>query len=797
MNNPILYDGNETTFTTLGIGVLSDCITVRVRRVLNGKDELEVTYPTDGERYSELKNDRVILAVPEYKKDAQPYRIYQITKPMKGSVKIYARHISEQKNFIPIMPFTASSLAETLTKISSYAAESSPFTFWTNKSVSSAFKLTAPASLGNVLGGMAGSILDTYGGEYEFDKYQVKLWNRRGVDRGVSIRYGKNLTKLEQKETLGDTVTGVCPFYKSFEGDTIVTLPEKVVESQYANLYAYKRTITKDFSEVFESVPTEAQLRAAAQSYISGAGIGQPQVSLDVSFEHLAQYKEYENIGLLETINLGDTVHIDYAKLGISATARVVETDYDVLRERYNSVKVGRVKASLTQTIRDISATAEKSADVAGNIGAAISSAIATESAKITGVNGGYIRTNRDADGEPYEVLIMNTPDVTTATNVIRINQEGVAFSTNGYEGPFNAAFTIDGHIVANYVDTGILTANIIRAGILADITGTNFWNLDTGELHLEAVSSIEQKLRNIGGRNILLESATKHFIRYGGGTLDITDNVFVDEWACDDAHRAVGTGGNSTTALLMIGTSQTTPAYLSGQKYVLSIYLKNNDSKNLIAGVNGTNDRETIAPGEAKRMVRYITGNGTTSIQFQIFVANVGDSYDFTWWHPKIEYGEVPTSWTPAPEDMATASDVSASIEILAGDIRSTVNRVTSLEGDVQTRISTAVEQSEASLGIRIDRAENIAGQLTNTLDAHFDFSATGLQIRGTENSTAGSYLNLASDRMSLYSNNAERLWLTAEGANAQAFNAEESVSVGNFIWEQYPGGFRLRKRT
>ena len=525
---PILYEANETAFTSQGLGALADAVSASVSRVVNGKDELTLVYPSDGIRYADLANDRIIYAVPEYRKSAQPYQIYKITKPMNGRVTVYARHVGSQRTqYIPVMPFTAGTLTETLNKIPQYVAETCPFTFWTNKTVTADFKLEKPASLGNVLGGMAGSILDTYGGEYEFDGYTIKLWSRRGVDSGVELRYGKNITDIEHSEDFSGIVTGVCPYWQGMDG-TVVTLPEKVVEGAYANTYSFRRSVIKDFSEKFMDQPSEADLRAAAQAYVAQSKIGVPTINLKVSFEHLAQYTGYENLQLLETLNLGDTVSIIYEPLNITATARIAKTTYDCLNEKYTSVQIGSVKSDLEQVMSSVSNTAAEAKEaLTTTVPSAIEAAVENATDLITGVNGGYIVIDRDANGKPYQLLIMDTDNKATATNVIRINQNGIGFSTSGYSGPFTTAWTIDGSFVADFITAGVLNAALAKIGVLSDAAGKNSWNMTTGEFYIR------------DGKIVVAVTKVFDHNDYSAEDLTIIQNlILADSWTEEDVDK-------------------------------------------------------------------------------------------------------------------------------------------------------------------------------------------------------------------------------------------------------------------
>lgn len=464
---PILYDSSEQNFTSMGLGALGDAISCTVYTVLNGLFELEMTYPISGLRYKELQISRIIKAVSEKGGTPQLFDIYAITKPISGVVTVYASHVSGRKQFIPIMPCLATGIVDALNVIPTKAAESFPFTFWTNKTTAGNFILKHPASLGQVLGGMEGSLLDVYRGEYEFDNFTIKIWNRRGQDNGVTLRYGKNITSIEQEESIASTITGICPFWADFEGNTVV-LSEKTVDSPNASNFPFKRTVVKDFSLAFDNEPTEAQLKAYTEAYILANNIGVPEVGIDISYENLADYEEYAGMQLLEQIRLGDTVHVYFEPLDITAEARAVETRYDVLSGKYIKIRIGSVKANLSKTINNITnETNEAISQSAANTSTALEDAFKAALELFAGVDGGniYYRTN-SVTGKPYEILFMDTDNMQTAQKIVRANYAGFAVSKTGMNGPWTVAVTGDG-VVADSITTGTLNANLIKAGIL------------------------------------------------------------------------------------------------------------------------------------------------------------------------------------------------------------------------------------------------------------------------------------------------------------------------------------------
>ena len=201
---PILFPPNAVDFTTNGLGVLADSPRCEVTEERNGPYELEMDYPIDGQHFSEITHSAIIYAVPADGKDPQPFRVYDITKPLDGLCTIYAEHISYQLAHIPVTPFgRCTSVASALQGLKTNAAETCPFTFWTDKASTGTFEVKEPVSIREMLGGTRGSILDAFGGgEYEWDGYTVKLYQHRGHDKGVTIRYGRNLTDLKQDEAI-------------------------------------------------------------------------------------------------------------------------------------------------------------------------------------------------------------------------------------------------------------------------------------------------------------------------------------------------------------------------------------------------------------------------------------------------------------------------------------------------------------------------------------------------------------------------------------------------------------------
>lgn len=470
---PVLYDKTETAYTTNGIGRLSSAVSCLVTEERNGVFALEMVYPSSGEHYADITPGMQILASVGKGRQTQPFEITKVTRPISGKVTVEAEHKSYQMELIPVGPCEAESATEALAALKAAAAESCPFTFWTNKVTIASFAHTVPGSLRSRLGGEAGSVLDVYGGEWEFDRYTCRLWSARGEDRGVVLRYGKNITDISQEESIQNTITGVYPYYQS-ETD-YVELTEKVLHSAHADEFPYQRTMVLDLSSEFDGTPTEAQLRAAAQSYMSRHSIGVPKVNLKVSFVDLAQTEEYKDVAPLEEVRLCDTVGVYFEPLGVEAKAKVVRTVWNVLEDRYDSVEIGEVRANMARTIAAIDKEAVQAVDRS-----ALSSAIRSLTDAITGASGGVFRWKFNDDGEPEELAILDTGNIDTAVNVWRWNSGGFGHSSTGYYGEYTVGIQQDGQIVADMITTGILQG----IQIIAESGSIGGWGIDSTKLY-------------------------------------------------------------------------------------------------------------------------------------------------------------------------------------------------------------------------------------------------------------------------------------------------------------------------
>ena len=550
---PILYKPDAKT----KIGWLAEASDCQCTEERNGVFELEFQYPMLGRYAADLVIDRYVKAKPNASAANQFFHIRKVSKPINGMFTVSCEHISYALSGYPVPTVSASGNAQVainaiLTAAKNQLGKDTGFSVATTDiTLSSSIALTN-VSARAALGGVSGSVLDVYGGEYEFDNHTIKLHKARGKDRGVRIAYGRNMTELKCDIDMDSAYTGIYGYVKNDNVD--LHSYKAVTNSSGINA----KTLIRDFSSDFsggDSEITQSGLDSAVSAYAAANDINSPTVSMTVSFVDLSQSPEYASFSELESVSLCDTVQIYHKDLNINIKAKVIKTVYDVLRERYTSIDLGSPRANFADVIKQ---TVNETKDLRGQIvlaksdlTAAYEKAIADATAAITGNSGGYIRLNPAEN--PQELLIMNTPSAETATKIWRWNLSGLGYSSTGYSGSYKTAITQDGHIVADFIDTGTLTANIIKAGIMQSTNGEFSFNLETG--HIEA-SDI-----NITGGDINLDGGTLSVLNDDGYKADLSGGVL-------DLYQGASTGTGTGYKYLTFGSSMLYKTALGGDWY-------------------------------------------------------------------------------------------------------------------------------------------------------------------------------------------------------------------------------------
>ena len=446
-----LYDRNETDFKHNGICILKPLEAV-VTEELNGDYSLKITMPR-GNKEIEIEQ---IIKVPTPKSE-QLFRVYNSDIDMLGSQVFYARHI-----FYDLLDYfiedtrPSGNGALAISKI----LENTPFTG--NSDITN--QGTAYYQMINPVKAILGAdnaFIEVWGGELERDNFNIRMKNHLGTDRGVSIRYCKNLTGLRFVEDLSGVYTKIMPTGLKENGQTLLKIPEKYVSSPLIDNYVNTKTTRIHYSDIkIDEETSEAQAletlrNAAAQEFENG--LDKPQITATVEFIPLQDTEEYKDFAVLESVYLGDTVKIFHEDLNIELEAKVIEYEFDALSKRYNKVILGNANPKYGDAQKQY--VKQQKAETT----TALEQAIINATQLITGNQGGYIVMNPAE--KPQEIFIMDTPDISTSQKVWRWNLSGLGYSSTGINGPFALAMTMDGAIVADFITAGTINGSLIKAG--------------------------------------------------------------------------------------------------------------------------------------------------------------------------------------------------------------------------------------------------------------------------------------------------------------------------------------------
>lgn len=505
---PILYAASETDFTTNGIGLLTDAVSCTVTEERNGAYEATLVYPAKGHLAEYIAEDAIIKAKANDTDEPQLFRIYKSGKQIGSNTTWNAEHISYELTGNPVERFSISGVnaEQALNSLLAAAVFKHKYTAISDITTVNGTSIADVVSVRKALGGVEGSILDTWGGEYHFNNYRIELLKARGADNGVTIEYGKNLTDAKQERNIANIVTAIFPYAKytpeGEESEVYVSLKEKTLVHAGAADYAYKRCEIVDFSSEWESgtIITEDMLRAKAETYLEKIST-EPDINITLSYAQLKKTKDYKNIQVMESVALCDTVTVRIDKLQIEATAKIVKAKYDSLKERYDTMEIGGVRTNLTKqltaTQQEVTESIKKNQTRAEQIKKQIEQTIVDVTAAITGNSGGYVVLYPEKN--PQEIYILDQPELSKAKNVWRWNLAGLGHSSTGVNGKFNTAITADGQIVANFITAGELTGAILKAGtVYAEALDVEYRNAVTKHADDAANKAYEDSLSKI-----------------------------------------------------------------------------------------------------------------------------------------------------------------------------------------------------------------------------------------------------------------------------------------------------------
>ena len=353
---PILFDKDEVGFATNGLGRLRDCISCLCYEERNGLYEVDFEYPVDGAHYDLIQIGRIVCVTHDDSDDIQPFDIVSYTKPIDGVVTFHCVHISYRQSYMVVTGTNINSLADAFTLFSNASPQPNPFIYKTNKTstgyLGSADGVTK--TVRSMLGGIEGSVLDAYGGEYEWDRWTVNLWTARGQQRDFTIRYGVNMLTYDEECDSSGCYSSCVPYWT--DGTTTVVGDKQVSGSITPS--GREQIIPLDVSEKFEEQPTKAQVEAMGLSVMNGQNPTIPSQNIKVSFARL-QDMGYSDYDKLLQCRLCDTINVVFPDYKSSANFKIVKTVWNVLADRYDEMELGDLSISLSEAL-GISSTAEK-----------------------------------------------------------------------------------------------------------------------------------------------------------------------------------------------------------------------------------------------------------------------------------------------------------------------------------------------------------------------------------------------------------------------------------------------------
>lgn len=390
---PILYDYTETAFISNGLGRLSDALRVEVTEERNGVFELEMDYPLTGIHFSEITEGRIIACTHDEDGDLQPFDIYASSKPINGVVTFYAHHISYRLNEITVAAlYTAISItpAQAFAQAKVAALPSGALTPWSFSSDITAAKLIqlGPCLARAMLGGMEGSFLDIWGGEFEFDNFNIRLHSARGAARGVHVRYRSNLTEYSEETDISESFNAIFPYWQGEDENGSVEVVGSMQTGSGSLPHGRTVAVPYDFSDQFEEQPTAAQLNAAASAMLSSKAPWLPSRTFNIDFVQLWQTEEYQDVAPLLTVKLCDTVLVSFPEYGVEdMPVKVVKVVWDALADRYLSMELGTPASTFAETV--LANTDQRQVDIETRV-ENISNLIVDTNARVTALEAGW-----------------------------------------------------------------------------------------------------------------------------------------------------------------------------------------------------------------------------------------------------------------------------------------------------------------------------------------------------------------------------------------------------------------------
>lgn len=488
-----VYEFNQTSFNNNGICTLFPKSAVITRDLNEYKYYLDLTHPIDETgKWKEITQDRIIVA------NEQPFRIKFVQKTSREIVA-YCEQIffDLNNNFIEDTNIKGKNGNTALNQILSNTNYAHPFSGTSNIQITNNSRLVRKNVLSAIIGDNENSFVNRWGGELDIDGFTFKINTRIGRNNGYKVEYSKNMTGINAKFDMRNVVTKIRPV--GFDG---IKLEELFVDSPLINSYAmpiireykyedvkwkgspnYQKPLNGEDDGAYETLAeAQAELRRRALAEFSENEVDLPTVNYNVNFVELSNTDEYANYQALSSINIGDDVVIRHKILDINIPARCTAYKYNCLTCNFDEITLGHYNKNFFTDVKnamnDVDSVKSTLQELPKQLNDILQQSKEYVTDFINGGFGGYVYYT------PNAIYILDNPDVNVAKNVAVFNMNGLGFSNDGINGTFETAITRDGHIVADFIDTGILTADIIKTGILESKNGKSWLDMSTGDFN-------------------------------------------------------------------------------------------------------------------------------------------------------------------------------------------------------------------------------------------------------------------------------------------------------------------------
>ena len=529
-----IYKKKNTDFSKNGDSPIFPSSAV-VNAELNGAWTLELEHPIDDRGIWKLIEEEAVIKVPSFNGD-QLFRVRKIEKSDSG-IEVKAEPIfldAKDDCFLTDVRPTGKNGQQALDIM---CAANKKYTAESNITRATTAYYQYKNLISAINGDDSNSFINRWGGEILYDNYKVIINERVGGDYGVELLYGKNIKAdgLTEEIDMSDVVTRIYP--KAYNGYKMSN--NGYVDSPLIGNYPTVKADTITFSDVKMRedaqeddekngvivCDTQAELDNALIQKCRdqfAAGIDKPKVSISADMILLQDTDQYKDYKVLESVSLGDTIHCKHSKLGIVTDARVIALEYDCIQKRVTSVELGdfesnyfdRVTSSTDKIESIIAPDGSVMAEKVQGILNGIYTQLKLQSTVAKKVKGrAFTVEDLDPDSPLYGCMTWGTQGL----------QIAVRRTADGRDWDWTTAITAQG-----------IVANAIIAGVLSDKTGTNYWNLDTGEFRLTSKAftvdgqTVGQIAQNAAGKaeQNAINAAKKELADYANTVTKDLENI-------------------------------------------------------------------------------------------------------------------------------------------------------------------------------------------------------------------------------------------------------------------------------